>query len=152
MVVGLFVIIILAHKGIKAAVILGMLVASIVYWAGEAIFLDVNPFASLAGASFIPPVKDMVNVTLFKFSFSGFAQIGWFTMITLIITFCIIDMFDTIGTLVGTASRAGMVDGEECAKMCHEDGYYHVASHDYGGQTRPQSSYNHDGRNEFCCQ
>lgn len=112
MFVGLFVIIILAHKGIKAAVILGMLVASIVYWAGEAIFLDVNPFASLAGASFIPPVKDMVNVTLFKFSFSGFAQVGWFTMITLIITFCIIDMFDTIGTLVGTASRAGMVDDE----------------------------------------
>ena len=29
---------------------------------------------------------------------------------TLIITFCIIDMFDTIGTLVGTASRAGMLD------------------------------------------
>ena len=112
MFVGLFVIIILAHKGIKAAVILGMLVASIVYWAGEAIFLDVNPFASLAGASFIPPVKDMVNVTLFKFNFSGFAQVGWFTMITLIITFCIIDMFDTIGTLVGTASRAGMVDDE----------------------------------------
>ena len=54
----------------------------------------------------------MVNVTLFKFSFSGFAQVGWFTMITLIITFCIIDMFDTIGTLVGTASRAGMVDDE----------------------------------------
>lgn len=112
MFVGLFVIIILAHKGIKAAVILGMLVASSVYWVGEAIFLDVNPFASLAGASFIPPVKDMVNVTLFKFSFSGFAQVGWFTMITLIITFCIIDMFDTIGTLVGTASRAGMVDDE----------------------------------------
>ena len=31
-------------------------------------------------------------------------------MSTLIITFCIIDMFDTLGTLVGTASRAGMVD------------------------------------------
>ena len=29
---------------------------------------------------------------------------------TLIVTFCIIDMFDTIGTLVGTASRAGMLD------------------------------------------
>jgi AGZA family xanthine/uracil permease-like MFS transporter len=52
----------------------------------------------------------MVSTTLFKFNFSGFVQIGWFTMITLIITFCIIDMFDTIGTLVGTASRAGMLD------------------------------------------
>ena len=37
-------------------------------------------------------------------------DIGWFTAVTLIITFCMIDMFDTIGTLVGTASRAGMVD------------------------------------------
>ena len=55
--------IILAHKGIKAAVILGMLVASNMYWAGQAIFLGTNPFASLAQASFVPPVKDMVDVT-----------------------------------------------------------------------------------------
>ena len=54
----------------------------------------------------------MMDVTFFKFNFSGFVQVGWFTMVTLIITFCIIDMFDTIGTLVGTASRAGMVDSE----------------------------------------
>ena len=52
----------------------------------------------------------MAATTLFKFNFEGFMQIGWTTAITLIITFCIIDMFDTIGTLVGTASRAGMVD------------------------------------------
>ena len=110
MFVGLFVIVVLAQKGVKAAVILGMLVASIIYWAGEAIFLGVNPFASLADASFVPPFQDMVNTTLFKFNFQGFVEIGWFTAITLIVTFCIIDMFDTIGTLVGTASRAGMLD------------------------------------------
>lgn len=110
MFVGLFVIVILAQKGVKAAVILGMLVASIIYWAGEAIFLGVNPFASLADASFVPPFQDMVNTTLFKFNFQGFVEIGWFTAITLVVTFCIIDMFDTIGTLVGTASRAGMLD------------------------------------------
>ena len=52
----------------------------------------------------------MMSTTLFKFNFQGFLQVGWFTAITLIITFCMIDMFDTIGTLVGTASRAGMVD------------------------------------------
>lgn len=110
MFVGLFVIIVLAQKGVKAAVILGMLAASVIYWAGEALFLGVNPFESLKTASFIPPVSDMVNTTLFKFDFAGFAKIGWFTSITLIVTFCIIDMFDTIGTLVGTASRAGMLD------------------------------------------
>lgn len=110
MFIGLFVIVILAHKGIKAAVLLGMLVASVIYWVGELVFLGTNPFASLASASFVPPFGDMINTTLFKFNFAGFAQIGWFTVITLIVTFCIIDMFDTIGTLVGTASRAGMLD------------------------------------------
>ena len=110
MFIGLFVIILLAKKGIKAAVLLGMLVASVIYWAGQAIFFHVNPFASLATASFLPPFADMVSTTLFKFNFAGFLQLGWFTAITLIITFCMIDMFDTIGTLVGTASRAGMTD------------------------------------------
>ena len=110
MFVGLFTIILLAKKGKKAAVLIGMLVASVVYWAGQAIFFHTNPFASLTTASWVPPFADMASTTLFKFDFAGFLQIGWFTAITLIITFCMIDMFDTIGTLVGTASRAGMTD------------------------------------------
>lgn len=108
--IGLFAIIILAHMGIKAAVILGMLIASVLYWICDFVFLHNNPFAGLADASFLPPFGDMAQTTLFKFNFSGFVSIGWFTVITLIVTFCIIDMFDTIGTLVGTASRAGMLD------------------------------------------
>ena len=110
MFIGLFAIVILAQKGVKGAVLFGMLIASCIYWAGQAIFLHTNPFASLASASFLPPFKDMVDTTLFKFNFQGLAQIGWFTVVTLVITFCIIDMFDTIGTLVGTASRANMLD------------------------------------------
>lgn len=108
--VGLFVIVALARKGVKACVIIGMLVASVVNWIGQAVFLGSNPFAALEGASFVPAFSDMAATTLFKFNFSGLADIGFFTVITLIITFCIIDMFDTIGTLVGTASRAGMLD------------------------------------------
>ena len=110
MFVGLFIIVALAHKKVKGSVLYGILGASVIYWAGEAIFMGVNPFESLKGASFLPPFKDMADTTLFKFNFSHLFQIGWFTVITLVLTFCIIDMFDTIGTLVGTASRAGMVD------------------------------------------
>ena len=110
MFVGLFVILAMSKKGIKGSVLYGMLVASVIYWIGSFAFLHTNPFASLATASFLPPFADMAKVTLFKFNFAGFMEIGWFTAITLIITFCIIDMFDTIGTLVGTASRAGMVN------------------------------------------
>ena len=112
MFIGLFVIVALAKKGVKGAVLIGMLISSVIYWAGQAIFLHTNPFASLATASFVPPFADMVETTLFKFNFEGFVNIGWFTVVTLIITFCIIDMFDTIGTLVGTASRANMLDEE----------------------------------------
>ena len=108
--VGLFAIVAMSKKGIKGSVLYGMLIASVVYWAGSFLFLHTNPFASLATASFIPPFSDMISTTLFKFNFAGIVDIGWFTFLTLIITFCIIDMFDTIGTLVGTASRAGMVD------------------------------------------
>ena len=109
---GVFVMVVLAKKGVKAAVLLGMLFSSVLYWAGSFLFLGVNPFAKLATASFMPPFADMVSTTLFKFDFAGFVNIGWVTAITLVITFCMIDMFDTIGTLVGTASRAGMVDEE----------------------------------------
>ena len=108
--VGLFAIIILSRKGVRAAVLLGMLIASVVYWVGDIAVLGGSPFASLSTASWVPPVADMASQTLFKFNFSGFMQLGWFTAVTLILTFCMIDMFDTIGTLVGTASRAGMVD------------------------------------------
>ena len=110
MFVGLFLIVLFAHKKIKGSVLLGMLCASGIYWAGEAIFLHTNPFASLKGASFVPAFGDMAETTLFKFDFAALGEIGWFTVVTLVITFCIIDMFDTIGTLVGTASRAGMVN------------------------------------------
>jgi len=107
---GLFAIVAMSKKNVKGSVLYGMLIASVIYWVGEAVFLHTNPFASLATASFLPPFADMAKTTLFHFNFAGFVEIGWFTAVTLIITFCIIDMFDTIGTLVGTASRAGMVD------------------------------------------
>ena len=51
MFIGLFVIVILAKKGVKAAVLLGMLAASVIHWAGSAVFLGTNPFASLSTAS-----------------------------------------------------------------------------------------------------
>ena len=107
---GLIIIVTLAHFKFRGAVLLGMLGASLIYWGGEALFLHVNPFEGLRTASFVPPFADLAETTLFKLDFGGFLKIGWFTAVTLIVTFCMIDMFDTIGTLVGTASRAGMVD------------------------------------------
>ncbi len=109
--VGILTIFIMANKGFKSAVLIGMLVSSVVYWIGGFLFLpNFAPFASLATSSFLPPFADMFNTTFFKFDFQTFFSIGWSTAIMLVVTFCMIDMFDTIGTLVGTAGRAGMLD------------------------------------------
>ncbi len=110
MFIGLFAIIILDHYKVKGAVLFGMLIASVVHWAGQAIFLHVNPFASLATANWLPPFGDMAKTTLFKFDFATLFSLGWSTVILLIVTFCIIDMFDTIGTVLATANRAKLVD------------------------------------------
>jgi len=107
--IGLFLIIALNHRKVKGSVLFGMLGASIVYWIGS-FMLGGNPFAVLEGASWVPPFADMFNMTFFKFDFAGLLEIGWLSAVMLIVTFCMIDMFDTIGTLVGTASRAGMLD------------------------------------------
>ncbi|MBQ6814462.1 MAG: NCS2 family permease [Lachnospiraceae bacterium] len=109
---GLFIIIALAHKKITGSVLIGMIAASVIYWAGQAIFLGEDPFAKLKDASWMPPFGDMADLTLFKFNFEGLLEIGWLSAILMIVTFCMIDMFDTIGTLVGTASRANMIDEE----------------------------------------
>ena len=76
MFVGLFLIVLFAHKKVKGSVLLGMLCASGIYWAGEAIFLHTNPFAALKGASFVPAFGDMAATTLFKFDFAALGQIG----------------------------------------------------------------------------
>lgn len=110
MFIGLFAIIILDHYKVKGAVLFGMLIAAVIHWAGQFIFLGTNPFASLATANWLPPFSDMAETTLFKFDFKTLFSIGWSTVIVLILTFCIIDMFDTIGTVLATANRAGMVD------------------------------------------
>ncbi|MDO4479286.1 MAG: NCS2 family permease [Lachnospiraceae bacterium] len=110
--IGIIAMVVMAKKNVKGNVLFGMIISSIFYWICQATVMGENPFASLQGASFVPPFGDLASQTLFKFDFAGFIQIGWFTAITLVITFCIIDMFDTIGTLVGTASRANMLDEE----------------------------------------
>ncbi len=43
-------------------------------------------------------------------AFTGEAIGGIFSAVMLVVTFCLVDMFDTIGTLYGTASSAGMLD------------------------------------------
>lgn len=107
--VGLFVIVVLNHKNVKGSILFGMLSASVIYWIGSFV-LGSNPFASLAGASFVPPFADMFEMTFFKFNFHTLFSMGILSAILTIISFCMVDMFDTIGTLLGTAKKANILD------------------------------------------
>ena len=46
----------------------------------------------------------------FKLDFGGLLSHGLLPLVTAVISFALVDCFDTVGTLLGTASNAGMLD------------------------------------------
>lgn len=109
---GFIIIAILAKYKVKGNVILGILITTVLYYVAtwQLPSFDVSSI----GQSF----KDFgeVGITgLFQGqswvdAFGGAHIGGIFNAIVLIITFCLVDMFDTIGTLYGAASEANMLD------------------------------------------
>lgn len=64
------------------------------------------------GVTHLDAVVDMppsLSPVFFKFEWASILSID---MVICVITFLFIDMFDTIGTLIGVSSRAGMIDEE----------------------------------------
>ena len=113
--VSFFSIAIFARFKVKGAVIFGVLIGTLV-----AIPLQVTDFAILSGesggitwkfwesfAAYFS--KDGVFLSVFKEGFN-MPEGSLFTSIMLIITFCMIDMFDTMGTVVGCTTSVGLVD------------------------------------------
>ncbi|MEG0804414.1 MAG: NCS2 family permease, partial [Pygmaiobacter sp.] len=60
-----------------------------------------------------------LSLTLFQFDFGGVLAMGLLPLITAVTSFLIVDMFDTVGTLLGTAGNAGMLD--EDGNLPHGD-------------------------------
>jgi len=92
---------------VKGAILIGIVVCAIVAW----------PLGIVHPAAFTG-IHLSLAPTFFKMDFGGLlhvnqgilASIG--SAVAVIITLTLVDMFDTIGTLVGTANRAGLVDKE----------------------------------------
>ena len=109
---GLIIIAILAKYKVKGNVILGILITTVLYYVAtwQLPSFDVSSI----GQSF----KDFGEVGITGIfqgqswvdAFGGAHIGGIFNAIVLIITFCLVDMFDTIGTLYGAASEANMLD------------------------------------------
>ena len=109
---GFLVIAILAKKHVKGEIILGILTSTVLYylftwtapvWNPTPMGTMLNDFANI-GLSAVFTAESWVNA--FTAEYIG----GVFSAIMLIITFCLVDMFDTVGTLYGAAAEANLLD------------------------------------------
>ncbi|WP_035290740.1 NCS2 family permease [Clostridium sp. KNHs214] len=106
-VIGIVIIVALSSKNVKGAILWGILVSSVCAW----IYAALQPkAAAYYGISSFPSkifAFQSLNDIAFKLSFKGISN--W-SFITVMLTFLFVDFFDTVGTLVGVASKVGMVD------------------------------------------
>lgn len=108
--VGLCIIVILEKKKVKGSMLVGIVVSTLLAW-GYAL---INTEASASMGIYLPngifkfesiaPIAGKVN-----FSYLTSPQ-HVFNFITIVFTFLFVDFFDTVGTLIGVASRANMLD------------------------------------------
>ncbi len=109
---GFVIIAILSKLNVKGSVLIGILATTVIY------YLATWTLPSFDLSSITAPFKDFAEIGItgvfkaesWKNAFSGEMLGGIFSVIMLIVTFCLVDMFDTIGTLYGTASEADMLD------------------------------------------
>lgn len=97
--IGIGLIGVLLSKNVKGALLIGMVVSTLI-----GIPMGVTNLAGVQFTSFMPP---SLSPILFKFDFS---QILTMDMFVVLLTFLFVDMFDTVGTLVGVSSKAGLLD------------------------------------------
>ncbi len=106
---GFIIIGVLGKLKVKGNVILGILASTVLYY----VFMGTVP--SFEGTSVAQPFKDFAEIGLLGF-IDGFKSLtanhigSIFNVVVLVITFCLVDMFDTLGTLYGAASQADMLD------------------------------------------
>jgi adenine/guanine/hypoxanthine permease len=108
-IIGLLIIAVLMILKVKGSILIGILATTAV-----GIPFGVTNISGLKNIVSMPPD---ISPTFFKFDFAGLLNVGeqnfigvLFTLIMVIIAFTLVDMFDTIGTLVGTAQKFGFLD------------------------------------------
>ncbi len=110
--VGFIIIAILSKRNIKGSMIIGIIASTVLYYVllGKAPSFDVSGVSQSFKDFGAIGVTGVFHGEAWANAFSPAFVGGVFNAIVLIITFCLVDMFDTIGTLYGTASQANMLD------------------------------------------
>ena len=106
--IGLVVTAILTAYNVKGGILIGILVTTII-----GIPFGVTQFSGFAS---MPP---SIAPTFLKFNFSEvFAHLPDFIIV--MFTFLFVDMFDTVGTLIGCAGKADMINADGSIPNCKE--------------------------------
>lgn len=92
---------ILFSKNIKGALLIGILVSTLV---GIPLGVTQTP-ESISSLVSLPP-----SVSKVAFQFVAFEEIFSWDMLIVVFTFLFVDIFDTVGTLAGVASKANLLD------------------------------------------
>ncbi|MBQ0067696.1 MAG: NCS2 family permease [Phascolarctobacterium sp.] len=107
---GVFLISILMAKKVKGAILIGILGTYVVTIILQMVGLYVpNPSAGMYSAypNFSNFGIPSLAPTFMQFDFT---QLFSFNFVTIMLTFMFVDLFDTLGTLIGVASKADMLD------------------------------------------
>ena len=100
-VIGLLITAILMAYKVKGAIVIGILITTIIgFPLGQ---------TSLPESFTLSVFKDFGEVA-FQVDFGGVMAKGILPLVTAVVSFALVDCFDTIGTLIGTARNAGMTD------------------------------------------
>jgi adenine/guanine/hypoxanthine permease len=108
---GLVVTVALMVKNVKGSILLGIIITTLVGVIAQTVFAVKLGLFLPEGFNFfsLPP---SIKPTFMQLSFSELftAKTGIFTAITIIVSFSLVDTFDTIGTFIGTGAKTGMFD------------------------------------------
>lgn len=109
---GLIIIAVLEKFNVKGGVLIGILVISVLYYplTGTTPSFDLGQVGQTFADFGSIGITGVFQGDAWVRAFTGEELGGIFSAIMLVVTFCLVDMFDTIGTLYGTASQANMLD------------------------------------------
>ena len=107
-VIGLIITAILMLRNVKGAILLGIIITMLI---GIPMGVTNTSIAMDFSFDITPTLFKMDLLGLFKSS--GLGLVGAIASVaTVVISFALVDMFDTLGTLIGTATKANMLDEE----------------------------------------
>lgn len=110
--VGFIIITVLTKRNVKGAVLIGVLSSAVIYYVAtwQVPVFDISSIGQAFKDFGEIGVTGLFNAEAWDLAFNGAHIGGVFSAIVLVISFCIVDMFDTVGTLYGAATEAGMLD------------------------------------------